>query len=141
MLLRAHLIHALQQVTQKSLKEKLGFIRPRCLFLVLFSSLQEADQKHLASFFFVRKCSEFCCTWPYIKVFNKYEKGQSLSCVRLIATPRTLAHQAPLPMELSRQEYWSGLPFLSSGNLPDQGSNLVLLHCRQILYHLSNQGS
>ena len=57
MLLRARLIHALQQVTQKSLKEKLGFIRPRCLFLVLFSSLQEADQKHLASFFFVRKCS------------------------------------------------------------------------------------
>ena len=31
----------------------------------------------------------------------------------------TVAHQAPLSMELSRQEYWSGLPFLSPGDLPD----------------------
>ena len=30
-----------------------------------------------------------------------------------------LAHQAPLPMELTRQEYWSGLPFPSPGDLPD----------------------
>ena len=33
------------------------------------------------------------------------------------------------------------LPFLSPGDLPTQGSNLGLLHCRQILYHLSPQGS
>ena len=32
-----------------------------------------------------------------------------------------LAHQAPLPMELTRQEYWSGLPFPSPGDLPDPG--------------------
>ena len=32
------------------------------------------------------------------------------SCVRLLATPWTVAHQAPLPMGFSRQEYWSGLP-------------------------------
>ena len=31
------------------------------------------------------------------------------------------AHQAPLSMEFSRQEYWSGLPFPSAGDLPDQG--------------------
>ena len=36
-------------------------------------------------------------------------------------TPWTLAHQAPLPMEFSRQEYWSGLPFSSPGDLPDPG--------------------
>ena len=41
----------------------------------------------------------------------------------------------------SRQEYWSGLPFLLQGNFPTQGLNLALLHCRQILYHLSHQGS
>ena len=35
--------------------------------------------------------------------------------------PWTVARQAPLPMEISRQEYWSGLPFLSPGNLPDPG--------------------
>ena len=35
------------------------------------------------------------------------------------ATPWTIAHQAPLLMGFSRQEYWSGLPFPSPGDLPD----------------------
>ena len=35
--------------------------------------------------------------------------------------PRTVACQAPLSMGLSWQEYWSGLPFPSPGNLPDPG--------------------
>ena len=51
--------------------------------------------------------------------------------------PRTVAHQAPLFVEFSRQEYWSGLPFLLQGIFPTQGLNLDLPHCRQILYHLS----
>ena len=44
-----------------------------------------------------------------------------LSCFshfRLCATPWTVAHQAPLSVEFSRQESWSGLPFLSPGDLP-----------------------
>ena len=41
------------------------------------------------------------------------------SRVRLFATPWTVAHQAPLSMGFSRQEYWSGLPFPSPGDLPD----------------------
>ena len=41
------------------------------------------------------------------------EKMKSLSCVRLLATPWTAAHQAPLSMGFSRQEYWSGVPLLS----------------------------
>ena len=36
-------------------------------------------------------------------------------------TPWTVAHQVPLSMELSRQEYWSGLPFPPPGDLPDSG--------------------
>ena len=40
-------------------------------------------------------------------------------------------------MGLFRQEYWSGLLFPSPEDLPTQGSNPGLLHCRQILYHLS----
>ena len=43
------------------------------------------------------------------------------SRVQLSVTPWTVAHQAPLPMELSRQEYWSGLPFSIPGDLPDPG--------------------
>ena len=35
--------------------------------------------------------------------------------------PWTVFHQAPLSMEFSRQEYWSGLPFSSSGNFPNPG--------------------
>ena len=46
---------------------------------------------------------------------------KSLSRVRLFATPWTEAYQAPPSMGFSRQEYWSGLPFPSPGDLPDPG--------------------
>ena len=46
---------------------------------------------------------------------------KSLSCVRLFVTPWTVAHQAPPSMGFSRQEYWSGLPFPSLGDLPNPG--------------------
>ena len=46
---------------------------------------------------------------------------KSLSRVRLFATPWTVAHQALPSMGFSRQEYWSGLPFPSPGDLPDPG--------------------
>ena len=45
--------------------------------------------------------------------------AQLLSCVRLSATPWTVAHQAPLGF--SRKEYWSGLAFSPPGSLPDPG--------------------
>ena len=46
---------------------------------------------------------------------------KSRSHVRLFATPWTVACQTPLSMGFSRQEYWSGLPFPSPGDLPDPG--------------------
>ena len=45
----------------------------------------------------------------------------SASRVRLFVTPWTTAHQAPLSTGFSRQEYQSGLPFASPGDLPDSG--------------------
>ena len=93
-------------------------------------------------------------------VKQKKVKVKSLSRVRLLATPWTVSHQAPPSMGFSRQEYWSGLPFPSPGDLPNpgiepgslalqtdalpseppgkpktgvfptQGLNLGLLHCR-----------
>ena len=42
------------------------------------------------------------------------------SCLTLV-TPQTVARQAPLPMGFSRQEYWSGLPWPPSGDLPNPG--------------------
>ena len=49
------------------------------------------------------------------------------NCVRLFTTPRTVARQPPLSMRLSRQEYWSGLPFPSPEHLPDPGIKLASL--------------
>ena len=48
-----------------------------------------------------------------------------LSRDRLFATPWTVAHQAPPSMGFSRQEYWSGSPFLSPEDLPNPGSSLL----------------
>ena len=60
------------------------------------------------------------------------------SRVQLLATPWTVAHQAPLSMGFSRQEYWSGLPFPSPGDLSDPGiestSHYVSCTGRRVLY-------
>ena len=48
-------------------------------------------------------------------------KWQLLSRVPLFVIPWAIAHQASLCMEFSRQEYWSGLPFPSPGDLPNRG--------------------
>ena len=44
-----------------------------------------------------------------------------LSRVQLFPTPWTVAHQAPRPMDFSKQEYWSELPFPPPGDLPKPG--------------------
>ena len=56
------------------------------------------------------------------------------SCPTLFATPRTVAHQAPLFMGFPRKEYWSGCHFLLQAILLTQGLNLRLLLGRWILY-------
>ena len=56
-----------------------------------------------------------------------------------LVTPWTLAQQAPVSMEFSSQEYWSGLPFPFPGYLPDPGIKSKYRNYRQILYHLSHQ--
>ena len=65
------------------------------------------------------------CKLLYVEWINSnvllYVKVQSLSRVRLFATPPAVDFQGPLSMEFSRQEYWSGLLFPSPGDLPDPG--------------------
>jgi len=53
---------------------------------------------------------------------ERKKERKSLSLVRLFATPWTIARQALPSMGFSRQEYWSGLPFPSPGDLPDPGT-------------------
>ena len=60
-------------------------------------------------------------TRNYLRIQSVCVCAQSLSCVRLFATPRTAALQAPRSMKFSKQEYWSGLPFPTPGDLSDPG--------------------
>ena len=66
---------------------------------------------------------EFSCFFydPTILFIVYYMLWCILSHVWLFATLWTVGHQAPLAMEFSRQEYWSGLPFSPLGDLPDPG--------------------
>ena len=58
------------------------------------------------------------CVCVYVRAFSH---------VQLFVTPWTVAHQSPLPVEFSRQEYWSGLPLPSPEDLPDSG-----IECRSL---------
>ena len=53
--------------------------------------------------------------------------AQSMSCVQLLATPWTVAHQAPLSMGFHRQDYWSRLIFPTTGDLHNPGMGPVSL--------------
>ena len=67
--------------------------------------------------------------WVAMSFSNAWKwnvKVKSLSCVWLFATPWTAAHQAPLPMGFSRQEYWSGVP-LPSPKRSNRKSHSLLL--------------
>ena len=77
------------------------------------------------------------CMYIYTYTYIYVIVVQSLSHVQLFVTPWTIVHQAPPPMELPRQEYWNGSHSLLLGIFLTQGSNTALLHCRQILYHLT----
>ena len=54
-----------------------------------------------------------------LRIGSESEVAQSCPTLRVFATPWTVTHQAPPSMGFSRQEYWSGLPFPSPGDLPD----------------------
>ena len=63
------------------------------------------------------------------------------SCLTLLRFPRTIACQAPLSTGFPRQEYWSGLPFPSPGDLPDPGIKLTSPALQADSLPLSHQGS
>ena len=74
-------------------------------------------------------CMHISNVYPQMPCFTHSSSSVSRSVVSDTLQPhcswaaphRTVAHQAPLPMEFSRQEYRSGLPFPSPGDLPDPG--------------------
>ena len=92
-----------------------------------------------------QKCSKllWMMWWSVYQgtVRPKGKKVKSLSHVWLFATPWAVAYHAPPSMGFSRQEYWSGVHCLLQRIFPTQGSDLGLPRYRQMLYHLSHQGS
>ena len=79
--------------------------------------------------------------WVAISLSNAWKwkvKVKSLSCVWPSVIPWTAAYQAPPSMGFSRQEYWSGVPLPSPGDLPDTDQTRVsYISCigRRVLYH------
>ena len=70
---------------------------------------------------------DFTSVEPYWKCIYSYINHSKMlvtqSCL-ILCNSWTVARQAPLSMEFSRQKYWSGLPFPSAGDLPDPGIKL-----------------
>ena len=81
------------------------------------------------------------CNWSSPHLTAAAAAAKSLQSCPTLCDPMDCSCQAPLSMGFPRQGYWSGLPFPSPGDLPDPGIDPGLLHCRQILYHSSHQGS
>ena len=78
--------------------------------------------------FFHHRAKLYCapCTQPAQCTSHTSPDGvHACSCVQLSATPWTVARKAPLSTKFSRQEYWSGLPFPSPGDLPNSGITLM----------------
>ena len=71
--------------------------------------------------------------WKCKMKLERKKKDSTKLCPTL-EIPQTLAHQALLSMGFSRQEYWSGLPCLPPGNLPNLGIKLFLLNRSKIPY-------
>ena len=64
--------------------------------------------------------------WPSCLLPSHWDKKSSRHAeYQAIGTPWTITHYVPLSMGFSRQEYWSGLPFPSPGDLPNSGMKPV----------------
>ena len=71
--------------------------------------------------------AEFLCYPPAAMTTLLIGYGaQLLICVQFFAAPWTVTLLVPLSMEFSRQEYWSGFPFPSPGDLPNPGIKSIL---------------
>ena len=87
---------------------------------MLFVNHDTIGIRHSATWDYTEKTQITNILFLFILIKVKSESEVAQSCPTL-CDPWTVAHQAPLSLGFSRQEYWSGLPFLSPGDLPDPG--------------------
>ena len=98
-------------IQKEPLEEKLGFWVPHTVSHFAYGPFSTG--LHLcSSLLLFGEASQLACAKVHVFM---------LSCVWLFATPWTVAHQAPLSMGFSKQEYWSGLPCPPPRDLPDPG--------------------
>ena len=85
--------------------------------------MQRSPQSSLESFHQPQRNPKlFSCHPPTLPVYFPHQGGGLVTKLcQTLATPWTVALQAPLSMGFSRQEYWSGFPFPSPGDIPDPG--------------------
>ena len=100
---------------------------------IFFQTLHISDTRQYLSLTYFTQSNTFhpCCNkWQnfilflWLSTIHIY-MCQSFSCIQLFATLWTVAHQASLSLEFSRQEYRSGLPFSSPEDLPNAGTEPV----------------
>ena len=84
----------------------------------MMGSLDSWEKKQTTNDNLVYNRNKLCSCVYYLAT---YYYAQSLSCIRLFATPWTVVHQALLSMEFSKPEHWSGLPFPTPGDLSNPG--------------------
>ena len=121
-----------------------GILQPRVLEWVAISLSTQGSNPRLLCLLYCKQIPYHWATGEALQKPDKDRRSQkwkSLRRVQLSATPWTVASQAPLSKGFSRQEYWNGLPFPSRGDLPNPGMEPRSLTLRQILYHMSYQGS
>ena len=112
----------------------LGFSSTFCTFLGLYSYATCPEKSILNYTLLLLYLPFLCFIFLHSTDKEKEKKERKKSEVaQLCPTLRPHGHQTPPSMGFSRQEYWSGLPFPSPGNLPTQGSNPGLPHCRKTL--------
>ena len=80
--------------------------------------INSAHDKHREGFEVSGKLQQMYPTYRYTSILLFF---CGLIHVQLFGTPWTVARQAPLPIGFFRQEYWSGLPFPTLGDLPEPG--------------------
>ena len=113
-----------------------GILQARILEWVAISffreSSQSRDQTQVS-----RIADRFFIVWATREALNKWSTCLISMCVCMLSrfsgvwlfvTLWRVAHQAPLSMGFSRQEYWSGLPCPPPGDLPDPGIKLLIKH-------------
>ena len=89
------------------------------VFLSFFYNYSEAKKKERCED--IWKIKTYICVCVRVCVCVCVCMLRHFNCVWLFATLWTVAHQIPLSIGFSRQEYWSALPFPSPGDLPDPG--------------------